>query len=145
MNKTREVANLVTENNIFVSTSDNRVGVGSTVPVSKLDVTGDVTADNFNSASDESMKSNITKIQDAIATLDRINGVSFTWKDTNAKSYGVTAQNVERVLPELVNDSGAHLTVNYNGLIGVLIAAVQEQQLLIGSLSDRLDALEGNS
>ena len=144
MNKTREVANLVTENNIFVSTSDNRVGVGSTVPVSKLDVTGDVTADNFNSASDESMKSNITKIQDAIATLDRINGVSFVWKDTNTKSYGVTAQNVERVLPELVNDSG-HLTVNYNGLIGVLIAAVQEQQLLIGSLSDRLDALEGNS
>ena len=53
------------------------------------------------------MKSNITKIQDAIATLDRINGVSFVWKDTNTKSYGVTAQNVERVLPELVNDSGA--------------------------------------
>ena len=55
------------------------------------------------------MKSNITKIQDAIATLDRINGVSFVWKDTNTKSYGVTAQNVERVLPELVNDSGGSL------------------------------------
>jgi len=145
MNKTREVANLVTENNIFVSTSNNRVGVGSTVPVSKLDVTGDVTADNFNSASDESMKKNIVSIADAIAKLDRINGVSFVWKETNTKSYGVTAQNVQSVFPELVNDNGSHLTVNYNGLIGVLIAAVKEQQKLIGTLSDRLDALEGNN
>jgi len=42
MGKTRESANLVSEYNIFVDISNDRVGLGTTVPTAKLDVLGDV-------------------------------------------------------------------------------------------------------
>jgi hypothetical protein len=54
---------------------------------------------------------------------------------------GVIAQEVEKVLPELVTDSGTK-TVNYNGLIGLLIEVVKDQQTQINSLNDRLSQLE---
>jgi len=40
-------------------------------------------------------------------------------------SYGVIAQELEQILPELVTDTDPK-TVNYNGIIGVLIEAVKE-------------------
>ena len=54
---------------------------------------------------------------------------------------GVIAQEVEKVLPELVTDNGTK-TVNYNGLIGLLIETVKEQQTQIDSLNERLSRLE---
>ena len=44
MAKTRDTANLVSHNNIFVDIVNDRVGIGSAVPVTKLDVSGSVTA-----------------------------------------------------------------------------------------------------
>ena len=61
-----------------------------------------------------------------------MNGVSFAWKSNDKKSVGVIAQDVQKVLPELVGtkkslEGGEEtLTVDYNGLIGVLIQAVKE-------------------
>lgn len=42
MGKTRESANLVSDNNIFVDIANDRVGIGSTIPSYKLDVLGDI-------------------------------------------------------------------------------------------------------
>lgn len=142
MNRTRESANLVTENNIFVNTTTNRVGLGSTVPVSKLDVSGDVTADNFNSTSDKSMKTNINIIENPLEGIRKVEGVSFTWKDSGKNSYGVIAQNIAETYPELVDDNGSHLTVNYNGLVGVLIEAIKDQQKQIDILVERVKDIE---
>ena len=58
-------------------------------------------------------------------TLTQLRGVSFDWKETGRGSYGVIAQELEEVLPELVN-TGEVKSVNYNGIIGVLIEAVKE-------------------
>jgi hypothetical protein len=52
-------------------------------------------------------------------------------------SIGVIAQELETVLPELVNGS-ENKTVNYSGLIGVLIEAIKE-------LKERVEILEANS
>jgi hypothetical protein len=47
MGKTRQSANLVSDNNIFVDIVNDRVGIGSTLPTTKLDVSGVVSATSF--------------------------------------------------------------------------------------------------
>ena len=51
MGKTRQSANLVSDNNIFVDIVNDRVGIGSTLPTSKLDVSGEVSVDGAITAS----------------------------------------------------------------------------------------------
>ena len=102
---------------------------------------GTLTATDFNTTSDENLKTNIHTIEDPLAKVVHIRGVNFDWKETQKPSVGVIAQEVEKVLPELVA-SGDKKTVNYNGLIGLLIEVVKEQQTQINSLNDRLSKLE---
>ena len=71
----------------------------------------------------------------------QINGVSFNWIEDNRPSLGVIADNIQEILPELVSDTDPK-TVNYNGLIGLLIEVVKEQQAQIESLNERLTKLE---
>jgi hypothetical protein len=57
----------------------------------------------------------------------------------NQSSAGVIAQDVEKVLPEIVRDAeDGHKTLNYNGLVGLLIEAVKELQQKINTLEERL-------
>ena len=92
-------------------------------------------ATNFNSLSDISLKENIRIVEDPLTILKDIEGVKFDWKETGKSTLGVVAQNVETVLPELIdeNDEGIK-SVNYSGLISVLIEAVKEQQKQIDEL-----------
>jgi hypothetical protein len=130
----------------FVTTSVgihtlSNVGVGTTNPTSKLTVTGDgrftgiVTAANFNSSSDINLKENIHTVENSLETIQSLRGVSFDWKESGKKSYGVIAQELEEILPELVS-SGETKTVNYNGIIGVLIEAVKELKREIEDLKN---------
>jgi hypothetical protein len=102
--------------------------------------TGTLSATNINSTSDINLKKDIEVITDATEILKQINGVKFTWKDNDEKSVGVIAQEVEKVLPELVSQRSDNKTksVNYHGLIGVLIEAVKE-------LSARVEELESKN
>jgi hypothetical protein len=68
----------------------------------------------------------------------QIRGVTFDWKETNRSSAGVIAQEVEKVLPELVNGKEIK-TVNYNGVIGALVEAVKELKAENDVLKERLD------
>jgi len=61
-------------------------------------------------------------------------GVGFRWKNTKEDAIGVIAQDIEEVFPELVRNNDHIKTVNYNGLIGVLIEAIKEQQRQIEEL-----------
>jgi hypothetical protein len=85
-----------------------------------LDVLGDIS-----SSSDINLKENIKTVENSLNTLTQLRGVSFDWKKTGRSSYGVIAQELEEILPELVKN-GEVKSVNYNGLIGVLIEAVKE-------------------
>ena len=122
-------------------TSIGLVGIGTEIPSEKLDVNGNVKAIDFNATSDQNLKDNIRTIEDPLAKVVQIRGVNFDWKETQKPSVGVIAQEVEKVFPELVTDSGTK-TVNYNGLIGLLIEVVKEQQTQINSLNERLSKLE---
>jgi hypothetical protein len=88
--------------------------------------TGQVTAVDFNSTSDENLKMNIETLNNSIEILKRINPVSFEWKDTERKSYGVIAQELEKVLPELVKELNGTKSVSYTPLIALLINSIVE-------------------
>ena len=98
--------------------------------------TGTLNATNFNSLSDETVKENIQKIQDATNLLDMINPVSFTWKDTGSLSYGVIAQEIEKVLPNIVatNQDNGLKSVSYDQLIPILVQAIKELKIEIEHL-----------
>jgi hypothetical protein len=64
-----------------------------------------------------------------------LEGVRFDWIDNDKPSVGLIAQDVEKVLPELVETSGdGTKSVSYGNIIGVLIEAIKEQQKLIDQL-----------
>jgi len=67
----------------------------------------------------------------------QIDGVSFNWIENNKPSMGVIADNIQEILPELVSDSDPK-TVNYNGLIGLLIECVKQQQVEIEELKRKI-------
>jgi len=103
--------------------------------------TGTLAATNVNSTSDANLKENIETIVGSIDILKDINGVKFVWKELGTPSVGVIAQDVEKVLPELVSERGDNGTksVNYNGLVGVLIEAVKELSSRVESLENQLN------
>ena len=98
---------------------------GSNSNDTNITTTGDVSATNFNSTSDVTLKQDVSVIDNALEMISQLEGVSWKWKESLKPSLGVTAQNVEEVAPELVSN-GDHKSVNYNGLIGILIEAVKE-------------------
>ena len=93
--------------------------------------TGTLSSTLFNSTSDINKKENVIQVTDALNILYQIDGVRFTWKDNGLPSLGVIAQQVEKVLPEIVE---SEKSVNYNGLIAVLIEAVKELKAEIEEL-----------
>ena len=95
------------------------------INVTNLTASTTVSAQDFNSTSDNRVKENIKTIENSLDTLTQLRGVSFDWKETGRGSYGVIAQELEEILPDLVKQ-GEVKSVNYNGIIGVLIEAVKE-------------------
>ena len=126
---------------LFYDDSNNRVGINSTTPTEALDVIGSVKATDFNTTSDQNLKDNIKTIENPLSKVLSIRGVNFEWKDSNKASAGVIAQEIEKVLPELVTGQNTK-TVNYNGLIGLLIETVKEQQKQIDVLNEKISKLE---
>jgi hypothetical protein len=97
---------------------------------------GTLYATGFSSLSDETQKTNIVTIDNALYTVKQIESVKFEFKDGGKKSAGVIAQQLEQILPDLVNTADNGLkSVDYSGLIGYLIGAVKE-------LSDKVEQLE---
>jgi hypothetical protein len=97
-------------------------------------LTGVLTTVDINTTSDANLKENIQPLQSATETINSINAVSFNWIETGKKSYGVIAQELKNVLPELVNENENGLSVSYLPLIAFLIQAVKEQDKRISEL-----------
>jgi hypothetical protein len=113
---------------VMAITNTGNVGIGATSPSEKLYVTGNIYATgNITAYSDERIKENINVVPNALDAVDAIRGVTYTRTDTKEDSVGVIAQEVEALFPELITENNEGMkSVNYNGLIGVLFAAVKE-------------------
>tara|TARA_R100000773_G_scaffold38552_1_gene33749 strand:- start:540 stop:2069 length:1530 start_codon:yes stop_codon:yes gene_type:complete len=112
---------------------------------------GTLTGSSSNDISDEELKENIKNIENGLDTIKKLQGRTFTWKESAAMQkgtkYGVIAQEIEKVIPDLVyNETGIrkkgeegsreyYKSVNVTGIIPVLIEAVKE-------LSAKVEALE---
>ena len=101
-------------------------------------LSGELTID-----SDMRLKSNIISLSGALAKLLEIDGKTYTMKSNEKDAkIGLLAQDVQKVLPELVKESDdkqGTLSVNYQGLIPVLINAIKEQQEQIDELKQLLN------
>jgi len=99
--------------------------------------TGTLSAVIFTSLSDENQKTNIKPIQNALNIVKNIKGVTFDWKESNLPSAGLLAQDVEKYLPELIETSDDKKTLNYNGVIGILVEAIKELNEKVKQLENK--------
>jgi hypothetical protein len=116
---------------------DGGVGIGGA-----LNVGGDVVA---YASSDERLKDNIELISNPIEKVQSLKGVTWNWNDNadelqqSLPNVGVIAQDVEKVLPQLVTDrDNGFKGVDYAKLTGLLIEAVKDQQKQIDELKSKL-------
>jgi hypothetical protein len=107
-----------------------------------ITATGDITA---YASSDERLKDNIQNIENPIEKVQALKGVTWDWNDNasdvqhSLPNVGVIAQDVEKVLPQLVRDNeGGYKAVDYDKLVGLLIEAVKDQQSQIDELKSKL-------
>lgn len=134
------ITNDTTSNEVYyplLSTSTSGTLVAANTSSSKLTYvpsSGTLTVVDLNSTSDIKFKENVKQIESALNILNNINGYSFDWKETGKKSYGLIANELQKVLPELVNNEERGLSVSYLPLIAILIEAIKEQQKQIDEL-----------
>jgi hypothetical protein len=139
MNQNLQTGNSVQFNGLGVGTAPS--GVAGAILA-----TNDVVA--F-ASSDERLKENLEPIGSAIDKVGQLTGYTFDWIPMegihvhSGRDIGVIAQEVEKVLPEIVEERGnGYLAVKYEKLTALLIQAVNEQQKQINELKSHIDWIE---
>jgi hypothetical protein len=102
----------------------------------------------WTNSSDIANKENITSTEYGLATVMASNPVDFQWKtmrDENGvgkKDIGFIAQEMELLVPEVVSGGEGDKGISYGNLVAIAFKAIQEQQTLITTLTERITALE---
>ena len=109
------------------------------------------TAVSFNTTSDHRLKTNVVALTGGLEKVMALKPSSFTWVD-GRQDEGFIAHELQEVLPNVVtgekdatneDDSPKYQQVDYSKIVTVLTAAIQEQQAIIQTLTQRVEALEG--
>lgn len=95
--------------------------------------------------SDRRLKKNISTIQSPLQKIQELRGVNYEWKDSknhhNGLRMGFIAQEVLAIVPEVVDSTGGHYSMQYAPLTALLVEAVKEQQTQISQLQSKNEAL----
>jgi len=118
-------------------------------------VTGTLTAAAVTTTSDRRFKQNISPLGTDFSTgvLSQLTPVSYTFKENDniyndikepsITHYGLIAQDVQEIAPELVYEDGdGYLSINYTELIPLLIQVVNSQQQQITDLQLKIQKLQ---
>ena len=122
----------------------NAIFGGNITASGNITAQGEVTA---YLSSDSRLKQNIKPITSALDIIEGLNPVSYNWnkkaialnsiKDDIRTNYGVIAQEVEKILPDLVHQTNGYKSVDYIQMIGILLAGVRELNCRINNLENR--------
>jgi len=131
-----------------VTITDGSIAIGqavatnSSVTFASVSATGDIVA---YASSDERLKDNIEVISNPIEKVQQLKGVTWDWNDNadelqkSLPNVGVIAQDVEKVLPQVVKDrENGFKGVDYDKIVGLLIEAIKDQQSQIDELKAQL-------
>lgn len=130
------------------------IGIGTTVPSQKLEVSGKIRSNGINETSDIRFKKEIKQVPDALGKTLALTGVNYKWKieEFPAKNFddllqmGLIAQDVEKVVPEVVvTDENGYKSVEYSKLVALLIEAIKEQDKKIDMLEKENLTLKAES
>lgn len=93
-------------------------------------------ANSWNLFSDIRLKRNVSTYLDALATVGKLRGVKFEWIKSGMSDIGFIAQEVEKVIPEIVHthEETGFKSVSYEKMVSVLVEAIKEQQRIIEKL-----------
>ena len=134
---------------LVLNNANGNFGVNTTNPIYTLDVTGsgrftsDLYANAFYYSSDKRLKKDIQTLNNSLKKIEKLRGVSFSWKNSNKAQVGLIAQEVEKVYPELVNtNSKGYKSVEYGNLIAPLIESVKEQQKQLNFQQKEIEKLK---
>ena len=125
---TNNATSFSTSNTAFVigngENSDNKSDAFKVMFDGTTTIAGDLTIN-----SDARLKANITSLGGTLAKLLKIDGKSYTMKkdQSEKQKIGLLAQDIQKVFPELVLESQGIKSVNYQGLVPVIINALKEQ------------------
>jgi hypothetical protein len=110
--------------------ADGKVGINTTTPTVQLEVNGAVKASSYNSSSSLRYKENVRSLEGALNIVSRLSSVRFDWKKDGKSDIGLIAEDVDKVLPELVlkNNQGEPDAIDYGKLSAILIGAINELQ-----------------
>ena len=98
-----------------------------------------VTAVDFNTTSDFRLKENIQPLSKPIELVNQLEGVRYNFKESGNKSIGLIAQEVEKVIPEVVStDEEGYKSIAYGNLVALLIEVVKEQDKRIKDLEEKI-------
>lgn len=88
--------------------------------------TGTINSTSFNSLSDIRYKNQLEKISSALNKVKTLSGYTFNLIESNTKSAGLVAQEVQNVLPEAIGGNEEKLTVSYGAVMGLIVEAIKE-------------------
>jgi|GEM_PF-2427056 len=104
----------------------------------------DGTTGQWNSVSDRNAKENIVPLESILDKLNELTTYNYTFKNDNLhqKMTGVIAQEAEPLFPEIVSQNQGQYGVSYAQLAAIGIKAIQEQQVIIDTLKEKLNLLK---
>ena len=128
--------NVTTGGNVLINTTTDN---GEKLYVSgSIRATGSITAN-----SDARLKKNIERIENALQKVSEISGYTYNSIYDEDRHAGVIAQEIDKVLPEIVNKGNDGLMgVEYGNISALLIEAIKDLKVQNDSLQARLSALE---
>jgi hypothetical protein len=139
----------ITYNEIARFTKEGNVGIGTASPqsgyrlhvVDSVYVGGRVSAAGYTTRSDYNLKDEIKNINYGLNEIMQITPVSYTYKSNGEHQLGFIAQDIGVIIPESVHFDEL-MGVDYQSIIPILTKAIQEQNLLIKALEQRIINLE---
>lgn len=127
-------------NKLYIANSETSALIYGEFDNKLLKVNGSLELTSGYAASDRRWKKDINPLKDSLATVQKLEGVSYLWKSEefpekgfeDRRQIGLVAQEVEKIIPEVVKtDDEGYKSISYTQLIPVLIEAVKSQQKTI--------------